>query len=218
MSALNSSLCEVPLCTLATIDFLEIQSSLTLAQAVSNTRAYNLNIASLIGLSQDESAEVSWGVSSNLVLSHQLDCLAVYNAALSSSLNLSQDNENTGVYNNAVNTSLQLVQELEAYNVYYISICDYIPLIQKLANVIEISIESVLNLNLEERDGLESVIALAQAITTNMDNLDCSAPYGRNGDKSISSILNLTQSVSVNMVYAANLAQSLNIQNTVAWR
>lgn len=218
MPATNVSLCEVPLCTLAFIDFTSISSSLEFSQSIADTRVYNLALSSLLALEQEEVDEVGWAISNEIALAHQLDCQMIYDQSIESALALVSGEEEIGVFNASPEHSLQFSQEVGYQGVMYISICDYIPLVQRLANVIEINIESVIDFNLEEIDGIEHTIELVQEILTNMDDLNCLSPYGFSGDKSLESILTLSQSISVQMVYSAAVSQSLALLNTVAWR
>ncbi len=218
MTVLNTSLCEVPLCSLAIIDFSSISSEISFTQEATSVKVNNLSITSLLTIDQTLDYDVGWVIESVLSLASTLDADAIYTIAQTDALALAQNINYAGIFTANIVSSVQLSQALDVIYAIDLELCERIELVSKIANAVEVSLTDTLTFLLTEWDHIASELVISSEILTNMDDLTCERPYGYTGDKSSSDVLDIVSDVSATLVINVSLTHELTILNTFAWR
>jgi len=209
---------EAPLCSTPFMFWEYLSNTLTVEQAILGGKVFQINMNHNLTLSQDQEGAQGYYIDSTIALNHTLDVNGVYNIGISSAIVLSSSQPVTPVYTVVIDHPIFLSDSIQANNVYSIEICDNIPLIQRLGWVIEIEMSNVLNITMEELEGLYSDLVLQHDLSTNMDDLTCINPFGSPADKDLSNHIVFAQSLSGQFIYACEMASNIEILATVARR
>lgn len=209
---------EAPLCSAPFRHYLDLRSNLILTSDSLAGKIFTLDLENDLFLTQDEVAAQSLYIDSVITLNQTFVCNGVYNIGISSLINLVSNEDPDLVYTAAIQQPIFLSDHIVASYIYGIEICQNIALMHKFGWVIDLSLSNSFNITMQEMDTLFNDLHLQQLMTTNMDDVSCTSPFGSPGDKGLSNKLIITQSLDAKFVYACSTQSQLNILATLAWR
>lgn len=209
---------EAPLCSAPFSYYLDLRSDLTISQAILAGKVYNFALSNALNLIQDEGVARSVDILHTIPLNQVITINGIYNMSIQNVVTLVSNESPKTVYSAAISHPLFLNDNVQAAYVYGLEFCDNIALVQKLGWIIDVSMSNHLTLTMHEMDSMFNELHMQHMLTTNMDDLNCTNPFGTSGDKDLSSRLIITQSLNAKMIYACQTQSQLEILATLAWR
>jgi len=214
----DHALCEAPLCAHDFIKIINASSTITLTSVtlagkiIPASATHDLIIDDIGVMAQ------GYDIVDTITVTDNLEIIRRINLSASHILTISSVISPNLVYNLAIIHPVFISDGLLVNNIYNVEICQGVFITHHLGWVIDLHASNTITCTVKEVQSAFNNIVMSHAVETNMDDVSCLQPNGKDNDYGPNTNVNVAQSIDGRMIYACSVTSNMSLLSSVAWR